>query len=175
MRNSSANSSSDFPLLSSFMQRTIITRNSSKSTVPLPVNAHHFRNIVKFLGMNLQVLEHLHMTYHLHPPHRSSPVTLQGWGFGPASSLPSPALWCWYNHPQHPGWRCQTPPWILEEKQHLLVSCKIKDIIYIYQCFELMNLYWIKLPLDSPTRLLIGHKGRVFVVSPITERPCGSK
>lgn len=41
MRNSSANSSSDFPLLSSFMQRTIITKNSSKSTVPLPVNIHH--------------------------------------------------------------------------------------------------------------------------------------
>ena len=38
IRNNSANSSSDFPLLSSFMQRTIITRNSSKSTVPLPTN-----------------------------------------------------------------------------------------------------------------------------------------
>lgn len=36
IRNSSASSSSDFPLLSSFMHLTIMTRNSSKSTVPLP-------------------------------------------------------------------------------------------------------------------------------------------
>lgn len=33
----SESSSSVFPLLSSFIHRTIITRNSSKSTVPLPV------------------------------------------------------------------------------------------------------------------------------------------
>lgn len=45
MRKSSANSSSDFPLLSSFMQRTIITKNSSKSTVPLPAGrgSHLYR------------------------------------------------------------------------------------------------------------------------------------
>ena len=36
MRKRSESSSSDFPLLSSFMQRTIMTKNSSKSTVPLP-------------------------------------------------------------------------------------------------------------------------------------------
>lgn len=45
IRKSSASSSSDFPLLSSFMQRTIMTKNSSKSTVPLPVNANqHLRH-----------------------------------------------------------------------------------------------------------------------------------
>lgn len=47
MRKSSASSSSDFPLLSSFMHLTIMTRNSSKSTVPLPAHmqgtsSHHF-------------------------------------------------------------------------------------------------------------------------------------
>lgn len=36
MRKRSESSSSDFPLLSSFMHRTIMTKNSSKSTVPLP-------------------------------------------------------------------------------------------------------------------------------------------
>lgn len=41
MRKTSANSSSDFPLLSSFIQRTIMTKNSSKSTVPLPANTVH--------------------------------------------------------------------------------------------------------------------------------------
>lgn len=52
MRNSSASSSSDFPLLSSFMQRTIMTRNSSKSTVPLPVNVSH--DVINISGLQLQ-------------------------------------------------------------------------------------------------------------------------
>lgn len=53
------------------------------------------------------------MTYHPHPPHQSSPVTLQGWDSVPASSSPSPTLWCWCSHPLHPGWRYQRQPWTL--------------------------------------------------------------
>ncbi len=48
MRNSSASSSSDFPLLSSFMHLTIMTRNSSKSTVPLPAHTHMHTQWIDF-------------------------------------------------------------------------------------------------------------------------------
>lgn len=56
IRNSSASSSSDFPLLSSFMHLTIMTKNSSKSTVPLP--AHTQCHIIKVLHGNFTLSSH---------------------------------------------------------------------------------------------------------------------
>lgn len=96
-------------------------------------------------------------SYHPRPPHQSSPVTPRGWGSVPASSSPSPVLWCWCNHLLRPGRRCQKQPWTLKLTQHLTSDRDERvDVSVVCVCvwfpgpaedFVEMKRLWINVPL----------------------------